>query len=867
MEGDYFMWRRWMTGFLIWISVSLTIKAQIPDSIALTLEEFARRAELFGKTLPQEKVALHFDNTSYYQGDDIWFQCYVATSDLHTPAEWSKTLYVELLNPGGETVSRQILPIRNGRCHGHFTLTQLPFYSGFYEVRAYTKYMLNFDEASVFSRIIPVFDKPEEAGNYVEKKIRPRVGKYPQERKWPRKEKKLNLRFYPEGGYLVKDIPVRVAFEATDAYGNPVEISGRIINRKGDEHLTFATEHEGKGSFTYRAGTEEDRVEVIWNEKKFRFDLPEAKEQGFVCSVDNLSSPDSLLVTVQKNSRTPGNVLGMGVLSGGKLYHFCMLTVTRNRPVRFKLDKQALPAGVAQAVWFDHSGSIIADRLMFIGQPDTLSVAVQSDKSSYQPYDSIRLDFEVKDAKGHPIQAPLSVSVRDGWQEVENRHSLLTDLLLMSDIKGYVHQPSWYFESDDLNHRRALDDLLMVQGWRRYDWERMAGRSPFELKYMPEQGIELHGKVVSMVRSKPRANMEVTAFLASPGDDPESKNQKFFDLFTTDSLGRFSFVSQIEGKWNLILAATEKGKKKDYRIVLDRVFAPSPRMYPLAEMQVRVAGEEEGSGLSVSEPADTLETEEDYKLLLKAYEDSLKRSGINEKIHHLDEVVIKARKRDKAHDVYQARTKSIAYYDVASEMDDIQDRDIYIGNDIHDLMMNMNPSFYPESAPSGREYLLYKGRLALFVINYERTFHEEMDFNKYRNLSLESIKSVYISEDLGTMCRYADPMFTPMNIDKIYGCVVLIETLPEEEVSVKGAKGVRKTWLEGYSKVKEFYLPDYRILPREGDYRRTLYWNPELMPDKEGRATIQFYNNSRCRRPRISVNVLDADGRIGVFEH
>ena len=56
-------------------------------------------------------------------------------------------------------------------------------------MRAYTKYMLNFDEASVFSRIIPVFDKPEEAGNYVEKKIRPRVGKYPQERKWPRKEK------------------------------------------------------------------------------------------------------------------------------------------------------------------------------------------------------------------------------------------------------------------------------------------------------------------------------------------------------------------------------------------------------------------------------------------------------------------------------------------------------------------------------------------------------------------------------------------------------------------------------------------------------------------------------------------------------
>ena len=73
-------------------------------------------------------------------------------------------MYVELLNPGGEIVSRQILPIRNGRCQGNFTLTHLPFYSGFYEVRAYTKYMLNFGEEVIFSRVLPVFDKPRVAG-------------------------------------------------------------------------------------------------------------------------------------------------------------------------------------------------------------------------------------------------------------------------------------------------------------------------------------------------------------------------------------------------------------------------------------------------------------------------------------------------------------------------------------------------------------------------------------------------------------------------------------------------------------------------------------------------------------------------------
>ena len=228
-------------------------------------------------------------------------------------------------------------------------------------------------------------------------------------------------------------------------------------------------------------------------------------------------------------------------------------------------------------------------------------------------------------------------------------------------------------------------------------------------------------------------------------------------------------------------------------------------------------------------------------------------------------MVVKAKKLDKAAEVYKTRTKSIAYYDVASEMDDIQDRNGFIGDDIHELMINMNSEFYREHSPGGQEYLFYKGRMVLFAINYERTYHNEMDYNKYRLLPLEAIKSVYISEDFGTICRYADPRFTPINIDKLYRCVVLIETYQEDQISVKGGKGVRKTWLEGYSEVKDFYQPDYRVLPKENDYRRTLYWNPALSTDEQGKAYICFYNNSRCKYPRITVETLTEDGKIGVF--
>lgn len=574
-----------------------------------------------------------------------------------------------------------------------------------------------------------------------------------------------------------------------------------------------------------------------------------------------------MAITVQKNRFTPAQVLGLAVMSRGKLYNFCMLTVKRDQPFSFRLDKKNLPAGVSQLVLFDKAGQVLADRLVFVGKPDTLSLAVRTDKEHYLPYDSIGISFEVNDSQGKPVQTPLSVSVRDGWEEVENRHSMLTDLLLMSEIKGYVRRPSWYFESDDTLHRRALDELLMVQGWRRYEWKHWAGVEPFELKYLPEQGIELHGQVVSMVRSKPRPDVQVTSFLTKRGeeDNPTNQHTPYFDVFTTDSLGRFSFISQVEGKWNLILSVSEKGKKKDHRIVLDRVFHPKPRKYPMAELQVHISGDEKVS-LPDTLPNDTVFLQESVEQLFKTYEDSLRKLGMDEKIHRIDEVVVKAKKQDKAAEVYKARTKSVAYYDVASEMDDIQDRNGFIGDDIHELMINMNPEFYREHSPSGEEYLFYKGKMVLFSINYERTYHTEMDYNKYRLLPLEAIKSVYISEDYGTICRYADPRFTPMNIDKLYRCVVLIETYPEDQISVKGGKGVRKTWLEGYSEVKDFYQPDYRVLPKENDYRRTLYWNPALPTDEKGKAFIRFYNNSRCQSPRITVETLTEDGKIGVFQ-
>ena len=846
--------------------LSYSLKAQISDSIFHRLSRYVDAIENFGEVFPQEKVYLHFDNTSYYQGDPIWFQCYVVTSELNHLSDLSKTLYVELLNPGGEIVSKRVLPIKNGRCHSSFELTQLPFYSGFYEVRAYTKYMLNFGEEVIFSRVFPVFDRTKKLGNFKEKNIQKyTVYKYPQSRKRTTKEKNINLRFFPEGGNLIKGVLSNVAFETTDAYGNPVALSGRIVSRGKEEIGAFTTTHEGRGVFTYvPSGENSDRAEVEFDGKKYRFDLPEAQLQGYVMQVDNLSSEDSISVKVQKNSHTPTAVLGLAIVAHGKLLNFCMINIHKNTPVSFKLDKSAWMPGVVQVVLFDTKGQIIADRLVFARKPKLLTITAQKNKENYFPFDRVVLEFTVHDTVGKPVRTPMSVSIRDGWEEVENRHSMLTDLLLMSEIKGYVHRPLYYFENDDYEHKAALDNLLMVQGWRRYSWKRESGVEPFELKYMPEQGIGVHGQVVSFVKGKPKPNVQVSSFLAKRGEEEKSSEAFSINLFETDSVGRFTFISNITGKWNLILSVMEKGKKKDHRIILDRVFSPQPRQYLLGDMQIDLHDEQRLEMGKEFQIDTIIGNDTDYNHFMDAYEDSLEKRGIREKYHRLDEVVVKAKKWNHEKEIYENRSKSIAYYDVPAEIDEIHDRGDFIGNDIHELLLRMNERFV-RRVGNGEEWLKYKGRSPLFVVDYRRTEATEADQSYYKTLDLETIKSIYINEELPIRCRYADPRMTSTDVDRWYSCVVFIETYPEGKIPVKGGKGVRKTWLDGYSEPVEFYHPDYSILPKDEDYRRTLYWNPEVIPDEAGNARVSFYNNSRCRRLKIIAETISPDGTIGVY--
>ena len=79
-------------------------------------------------------------------------------------------------------------------------------------------------------------------------------------------------------------------------------------------------------------------------------------------------------------------------------------------------------------------------------------------------------------------------------------------------------------------------------------------------------------------------------------------------------------------------------------------------------------------------------------------------------------------------------------------------------------------------------------------------------------------------------------------------------------------KGLRVTHFDGYSRVETFQMPDYSLMPKEEDHRRTLYWNPAVKADGRGEATVEFYNNSSCKQLVVSAEGFAADGSPVVSE-
>jgi TonB-dependent SusC/RagA subfamily outer membrane receptor len=114
-----------------------------------------------------------------------------------------------------------------------------------------------------------------------------------------------------------------------------------------------------------------------------------------------------------------------------------------------------------------------------------------------------------------------------------NNDNIVSSLLLSSDLKGFIEDPYEYFVDNTPFHQEALDNLMLTNGWRRFDWAKiLAGIYP-QIKYHEERGIAIYGQITFDFFNIPLKNCKVQLSILSSYNDVFTQNtsEKGYFLF------------------------------------------------------------------------------------------------------------------------------------------------------------------------------------------------------------------------------------------------------------------------------------------------------------------------------------------------
>ena len=863
-------WRRYCASLLL--VVFFAIPGYSDSERADSLMNFAGNIHQFNSIYPQEKVYLQFDNTSYYSGETIWFKAFIVNASDLGRAQ-SKVLYVDLISPTGVLLKQEKLKIVAGQADGSFTLMDgatsqarekrgvTPYPSGFYEVRAYTSFMQNFSQDILFSRVLAVYEKPKQDGNYYEENptIIMRRSETTELRPKTTKLRNINVSFHPEGGHLILGKPCKVAFKVTDDSGFGIDATG-VLDGNG---LTFSTIHDGMGEFTFTPQERRNSVDITVDGTTHSYSLPQAEQAGLALMVREIDN-DSIAITIDGTSGFTGSELGITLTCRGELMDFTAVRMN-GEPLTKTLSMHGVPEGVCRIHLFDHDGVIYASRSLYHRSRTVTapSFEVIPDKNLYGPFQKVSMKIELKDGEGNPFRDRFCFSVRDErGQGNAFTDDLRTAMLLSSDLKGHIEQPAWYFDTIDTQHDMALDLLCLIQGWERYDWATMTGQKQFTERHRMEESLTLNGWVLNPSGKKPLGDVDVLAALM-----PQDKTLSETYAYRTDTSGYFGFDigAEFYGKARFTIDTRVKKERligTSARIKFDRSIIPSIRAFDPQEL---VFSSLQSNGRTANRKAGNKDTQEEEKT---------KETIINTNTGYLlPDVEINEERMYIDYFTFNA-------FDVVKDVEVDLDRGEYST----DLMGYLLEKGYQVLSGDDGNIELINGQTPFFYVHNSKKYKYQGTFENPSSIDSKDIRSIivfdrpmYLANILIQCPLYQDYLnHTLQNMltsDQLYNRYLLVDVLVKEDHELSTRKELYKinkriTTVDGYSYSYDFYSPDYPNGPIIGDvdYRRTLYWDPNVVTDSLGQAQVEFYNNSITSHFNISAAGMTSTGVPYIYE-
>jgi hypothetical protein len=499
------------------------------------------------------------------------------------------------------------------------------------------------------------------------------------------------------------------------------------------------------------------------------------------------------------------------------------------------IPKNKFPTGIVQVTLFTDDGEPISERIAFINHHDLLNLSVAGDKPNYTTRQKVRLNITAKNGS-QPAEGSFSMSVIDDAKvpfDENAETTILTNLLLTSDIKGYIEKPNYYFNNPTAQTDADLDILLQTQGYRRFSYDGIMNNKFPAIGYLPEKGIDISGTL--------RASSGIPVFKGNVRLIISDKNYSANAI--TDADGRFKFSNLVFlDSAKVTLSARNNEKADNLVLTVDNDLAQ--------RIPVNVNKNDEVLNIDST---------------LSAY---LKNSKVQFKgTNTLKEVVIKDTKIVKlaSHRDYSALASLGAEADHTIPGSELKGCNAPL-ECIKGLAFGM--TFVDGQFYVTRDYTQGKRTPAEIFLN-----DKPGDVNMLSTIGPDEIESVEIftKDELGL-------------INSAYGTNgVIVVNLKKKEAGTKISMQDLKALLpkqnevtfspKGYAAVRTFYLPRYSG-PRESqtnkvDTRSTIYWNPNIVTDKTGTAAVEFFNADGTGTYRAIIEGIDNDGNIGrqVFKY
>jgi hypothetical protein len=535
--------------------------------------ELAERLHSLSDKYVAEMTYIQTSKDIYETGEDLWFKVYVLDSRLLVPSPRSSTLYVQFMAEGTRRVVwQEYYAIENGISPGHIYLNPgIP--DGNYLLTAFTAYSLARDNSEIRSlkriRVVKDINAPfTDEASTKEQTSRSGQNREQETATPPPDTGQVIFTAFPEGGEMVAGLPGVVAFKATDRTGVPVDVKG-VVYEDNEPVIEIESTHQGMGKFFLRPlPGKKYTVKLSQPDSRQVYNLAEPLPSGIKMTVAR-TDRNHIYIVISKTDDIAAQDYYLRVQSRGIVYGMATGRLERETGIRLPVDE--LPAGIAEITLFGEQLQPMAERLVFVNGYRRLYITSTVEKAICETREKNLLKISVRNEAGQPVSANLGVTIYDRiFQNRLDSSGIVTHLMLGAELKGRIYNPAYYFSGDYADREKALDLLMLTQGWRKYVWNEtnlgsIAGAPPVI-------GDEIAGRIdilaaLRLRRNKPQESAYLMAF------SPNVNEKKM--LIIPDSGNLFLVTPELLNEWkgDYVYFKPYGPENSQPRIVFDDPFA------------------------------------------------------------------------------------------------------------------------------------------------------------------------------------------------------------------------------------------------------------------------------------------------------